>query len=82
MSTNPPGYMRSYYHANKEKFNSPKEKKKRNARNRARYKVAKQVGKSKIKGKEVDHIKPLRSGGGNGRKNLRIVSRKRNRSRK
>lgn len=30
-------------------------------------------------GKEVDHKKPMSKGGGNGRKNLRVMSRRANR---
>lgn len=39
-------------------------------------------GKARVgDGKDVDHIKPLSSGGGNGTKNLRVISRSKNRSR-
>lgn len=80
MPTNPPGYMNLYYKANKDKFNNPKEKKKRAARNRARRLMEKKVGKAALKGKDVDHKKPLRNGGGNGVKNLRVLSIKKNRA--
>ena len=52
---------------------STKSKKARAARNKARRKL-----KPK-KGKEVDHVIPLSKGGGKGKKNLRVVSRKTNR---
>ena len=80
MPTNKPGYLKSYYHKNKSKYNSPKEKAKRAARNRARRLMEKKVGKKAIKGREIDHVKPLRSGGGNGIKNLRVRSVKSNRA--
>ena len=34
------------------------------------------------KGKDIDHKKPLSKGGSNGRKNLRLVSKKTNRSKR
>ena len=52
-------------------------RKKRAMRNKARRKMGLKVGD----GKEVDHKKPVASGGGNGKSNLRVVSRKTNRSR-
>lgn len=72
--------MKKYYHANKEKFNNPKEKKKRAKRNKARREMVKKHGKSKLKGKDVDHKKPLRKGGSNSKSNLRIRSRSSNRA--
>lgn len=53
---------------------------KRSANNKARRIVAKKMGvkPTSIKG-DVDHIKPQRSGGGNGAKNLRVISAHRNR---
>ncbi len=63
------------------KFNSSKKQKKnRVARNTARRR-AKKAGKvRKGDGKDIDHKKPLRSGGKNGKKNLRVRSRSANRS--
>ena len=52
MPTNKPGYMAIYYRANKEKFNNPKEKKKRATRNRARRKFVKAHGKAAARGKD------------------------------
>lgn len=52
-------------------------RKKRAMRNKARRKMGLKVGD----GKEVDHKKPIASGGSNGKKNLRVVSRKTNRTR-
>jgi 5-methylcytosine-specific restriction endonuclease McrA len=54
---------------------SPKAKKDRAARNGARRKL----GLKKGDGMEVDHVKPLSKGGGNGKGNLRAVKRKTNR---
>ena len=82
MPTNPKGYMGKYYLANKDKFNNPKEKAKRAKRNKARRIMTKEVGKAALKGKDIDHKTPLKKGGGNGRKNLRVMSRSRNRARK
>ena len=51
----------------------PKQKKNRAKRNAANRKL------KPGKGKEVDHIRSMKKGGGNGKKNLRVVSRKTNR---
>ena len=45
----------------------------------ARNKARKRAGLKKGDGKEVDHKKPLSKGGSNGKKNVRVVSRKTNR---
>lgn len=49
-------------------------------RHRARRVVEKRVGKSKLKGKDVDHIKPVKSGGSNESSNLRVRTVAANRS--
>ena len=71
--------MRNYKKEYKNYHSKPAQRKKRSSRNKARRKVAKAVGKSKIRGKDVDHKdrNPLN----NSRKNLRISSKSRNRSR-
>lgn len=51
----------------------------RSTRNKARRKLKKELGEEKLRGKEVDHIKPLSKGGSNKRSNLRVVSRSTNR---
>ena len=51
----------------------PKQKKNRAKRNAANRKLKPGPGK------EVDHKKPMSKGGGNGKKNLRVVTRKSNR---
>lgn len=50
----------------------------RRARNSARYSMIKAGKVSRNDGKDVDHVKPLDSGGGNNASNLRVVSRKAN----
>jgi 5-methylcytosine-specific restriction endonuclease McrA len=49
-------------------------------RKRARRLMIKEKGAAALKGKEVDHIKMLATGGSNARSNLTILSRKANRS--
>lgn len=63
-------YKREYeqYHAKPEQIAN------RSARNKARRTVAKEVGKAAIKGKDIDHKKPLSQGGSNDRSNLQITS--------
>lgn len=72
--------MGAYYRENPEKFNNPKEKKKRAARNKARRVMVKAGLAHKGDGRDVDHRKPLRSGGTSSRKNLRVISRSKNRA--
>lgn len=57
----------------------PEQKKKRAMRNAARRKLEKEGVVHKGDGKDVDHKRPLRSGGSNDRSNLRAVSQKKNR---
>ena len=52
----------------------PEQIKKRAQRNAARAAMKKKVGAAAIKGKDVDHVKPIRKGGGNGTGNLRLRS--------
>ena len=65
----PRNYRKEYdeYHG------TAKQRRNRAKRNKARYALKPGPGK------EVDHKKPLSKGGGNGRKNLRIVSKAANR---
>ena len=64
-------YRREYdtYHSKRE------QKKNRAKRNTARRRSGLKVGDPR----EVDHKKPLSRGGGNGKRNLRVVSRRANR---
>jgi len=58
----------------------PEVKKRRAARNRARYQLMKE-GKVKVgDGKDVDHVKPLSKGGSTARSNLKAKPAKANRS--
>jgi hypothetical protein len=51
----------------------PEQIKKRSERNKARREMIAKVGKSALKGKDVDHRKPLRDGGaGTKLSNLRV----------
>lgn len=59
-----------------ENFHKKAEQKKNRAkRNKARKDAGLKVGDKR----EVDHKKPLSKGGGNGKKNIRVVSKKTNR---
>ena len=71
-------YKRDYKVEYKER--TPEQKKNRTKRAEARSKMVKKHGKSALAGKDVDHIKGIKNG--NGSKNLRITSRRFNRSRK
>jgi len=80
MPTNKKGYMKKYYNENPEKFNSTKEKKKRAARNKAR-RIMEKAGKvHKGDNMDVNHRKPLRSGGKTTKSNLQVQSRSKNRA--
>jgi 5-methylcytosine-specific restriction endonuclease McrA len=59
---------------------TPENVKKRDMRNAARRKMAKAGLVSKGDGKDVDHIKPVRSGGTNAQSNLRVLSKSKNRA--
>lgn len=61
-------------------YNStPEAIKKRSANNKARAVLSAEGLVHKGDGKDVDHIKPMRSGGLNARSNLRVISKSRNR---
>ena len=66
---------RNYKKEYKEYHGTPAQRKNRSMRNQARRKV----GLKKGDPREVDHKKPMSKGGGNGRKNLRAISKTRNR---
>lgn len=70
-------YKREYaqYHS------KPEQKKNRAMRNTARRQAIAEHGKAALKGKDVDHIKPLSRGGTNAKSNRRIVSTHINRAR-
>lgn len=54
---------------------------KASARKQARRIMEKKYGKAALRGKDVDHIKPLSKGGTNALSNLRLQPRSKNRSR-
>lgn len=74
----------------KDKIYNKKTVKDRVERNKARRlvkrRLEKRYGKRKaasiLKGKDVDHIRPIRSGGKTTKKNIRLISRSKNRARK
>ena len=69
------------YRAEYDNYHSkPEQKKKRAKRNSARRKLEKEGKVKKGDNKDVDHRKPLRSGGGNGGSNLRVRSKSANRA--
>lgn len=57
----------------------PEQIAKRAARNAARAAMEKKLGKAAIAGKDIDHKRPIRSGGSNAHSNLRVRSVKANR---
>ena len=71
---------RDYKKIYKKYHSSRKAKKARAARNKARRQMVKAGRVRKGDGKEVDHKRPLSKGGSNGKKNLRVVKRKKNRN--
>ena len=66
---------RNYKKEYKQFHGKPKQRKLNNMRHRARYGMKLKPGDKR----EVDHKRPLSKGGGNSRKNLRLVSRTTNR---
>lgn len=58
----------------------PENVKKRAMNNAARRELMKEGVVKKGDGKDVDHVKPLRSGGTNARSNLRAISKSSNRA--
>ena len=69
------------YRAEYENYHSkPEQKKKRAKRNTARRRAEKAGQVKKGDGKDVDHKKPLRSGGSNSKSNTRVRSRSANRA--
>jgi hypothetical protein len=76
MPSNPRNYKSEYDNYQ----GKPDQIKKRAERNSARAIVKKKVGAAAIKGKDVDHKKPIVKGGSNSPGNLRVVSKTANRS--
>ena len=71
---------RDYAKEYREYHGKPEQIRNRSKRNGARRLAIKDGLVRKGDGKEVDHIKPLSKGGTNHRKNLRVVSRRENRT--
>lgn len=76
------GTLRDYKREYSRFQSSKKAKRDRAARNTARRRAEREGRVHKGDGKEIDHIQGLSSGGSNSRDNIRVVSRKFNRSRK
>ena len=74
-----PAHKRNYKREYAKFQSSTRAKKQRAARNKARREAERAGQVRKGDGKEVDHIKPLSRGGGNGKSNRPVVSRKTNR---
>lgn len=70
---------RNYVKEYREYQGQPEQIAKRSERNKARRLMTKSLGADAIAGKDIDHIHPIRSGGGNARSNLRAISVHRNR---
>lgn len=74
-----PRKKRDYKKEYAEYHGKPEQIANRAARNKARREMAKQVGASALKGKEVDHKRPLSKGGSNNPANWQVLSRTANR---
>ena len=70
------------YDYDKDYQKSKKQVANRVKRNAARREMTKTKGKAAMKGKDVDHKKPLTKGGSNRKSNLRLTTPKKNRGRK
>jgi hypothetical protein len=75
-----PRKVRDYKDEYAKYHSKPEQIKKRAQRNAARAEVKKKVGAAAIKGKDVDHKKPIAKGGTNTAGNLRVKSPSANRS--
>jgi len=71
---------RDYKKEYREYHSSPEQKRKRAMRNAARRRAERAGRVKKGDGKDVDHRRPLRSGGSNSPKNTRVRSRSANRA--
>jgi 5-methylcytosine-specific restriction endonuclease McrA len=71
---------RDYQKEYREYHSKPEQKENRAKRNAARAKMEETGRVRKGDGKDVDHKRPLKRGGGNGDSNLRVVSKSTNRS--
>jgi len=71
---------RDYKHEYESYHSSPEQKKKRAQRNAARRDAEKAGRVKKGDGKDIDHKRPIRSGGTNAPSNLRVKSESANRA--
>lgn len=71
--------VRDYKHEYNSYHAKPEQKKKRAMRNAARRELQAEGRVHKGDGKDVDHKRPLRSGGTNAESNLRVTSKSKNR---
>lgn len=74
--------MRNYAKEYANYHSKPEQKINRAKRNAARAMMKKELGAAAIRGKDIDHKKPLKSGGSNARSNLRVMSKSQNRAKK
>lgn len=70
---------RDYGKEYREYHGTTEQKKNRAKRNAARRELTREGKVHKGDGQDVDHKKPIRSGGGNSKSNLRVMSKSRNR---
>jgi hypothetical protein len=70
------------YSYDKEYQSSPEQKKKRAKRNTARKRAIKSGAAKRGDSTDVHHVKPLRNGGSNSKKNTKVISRSSNRAKK
>jgi hypothetical protein len=63
-------YKREYANFKKD----PQNMKEHSARVKARREMVKEYGKDRLKGKDIDHVEPLRNKGSNVRDNWRVSS--------
>ncbi|WP_020095742.1 HNH endonuclease [Methylobacterium sp. 285MFTsu5.1] len=72
MTNRTPAQLKQHY---RDYQGTPEQIAKRSARNKARREMEKKLGKAAIKGKDIDHIKPIRDGGARTKmSNLRVRS--------
>lgn len=75
-----PQKKRDYKKEYKEYHSKPEQKENRAKRNAARAKMEDAGKVRKGDGKDVDHKRPIKRGGGNGNANLRVVNKSTNRA--
>lgn len=74
-----PRKIRDYKQEYRDYHGTPEQKKNNSLRKKARYAAEQRLGKTALKGKEVDHHIPLSKGGSNNPINQRILTTKANR---